>query len=87
MPCTLTYGEFLTELQATWDVTLVDKDAAVGDPLCLKREVNGAFVASTAVTHRMDHALFEIGDKEKVQTILRRLQIPAGIFNDRFMPT
>lgn len=80
----LTYGYFLTELQASWDVTLGDYDCAVGDVLTLKRCVPGGFEGSTVVTHRLPNAPFTKDEVDLVRSILRRLRIPENVFDNKF---
>ena len=83
MSCTLTYGDFLTELQASWDVTLSDQDGAAGDPLILCRRVDGGFEGCTVMTNKMANKLFVDDEKDMVKTILRRLRIPENIFDNK----
>ena len=80
----LRYGDFLTELQSSWDVTLSDNDCSVGDPLILKRFVDGGFEGCTALTHRVPNALYSNDEKDVVKSILRRLRIPENIFDVKF---
>jgi hypothetical protein len=80
----LTYGNFITELRATWDVTLDDDDCAIGDLLMLRRTAPGGVTGFTPVTHRLSNAMFSQDELELVRTILRRLKIPENIFDHMF---
>ncbi len=84
MPCTITFGEFLEELQTSWDVTLWDRDSAVGDPLVLRRQVDGGFDGCTVVVTRMGNYIFLDDEHDVVWTILRRLRIPENTFDGKF---
>lgn len=80
----LTYGSFITELRATWDVTLSDYDCAVGDVLLLERYAPGGERGFTPIVHRLSNSVFHQDELELVRTILRRLKIPETVFDSMF---